>query len=286
MRVTVAELIDLGWWREFTDQEGIDPWAVKTGKVDGNTLLTLSENFVRARHGLVTVADAIPVEQLMIPSRLEDFLTQLEWQMACAAPLGPVAVEDVVREMCGCYYQEIGSLKVEENPETLEITVLLAHRDTHTEHTMLNTARKVRNPGICSSKWEHNLEWIKGRQDRLPPAFRGLPHNANEEETKYIQKMLRDKTGYRVSYGDVWVHVEKTHDMYFGRQQGQLQARGGEKGFLRFGYLSRQGEIAMRKYINLAGLKEDDDAIRYLEAQPGVHTPRAAEEVLPTDAPS
>ncbi len=70
---------------------------------------------------------------------------------------------------------------------------------------------------------------IERNQRRLPHHFRGFPHNATDEFTRRVQVALTEITEFFVSDGDIWVNISETQ--------------------MRFGYLTRQSEMAIHRLI-------------------------------------
>lgn len=158
------------------------------------------------------------------------------------APLGHKAVEDGIREIADYYRIEVLQVEFTPKPDHYLI-VSIRHRDQQeppSERTQW-TAFTVRNPGI-TGPWEAMLRFIKQRQEEMPLHLRGKPHNADEETTRFALDQVRTKTGYEgLALGDLWVHVQE--------------------GMLSFGELTRAGEIAMHKYIDL--LRQDGAVAEY-----------------------
>jgi hypothetical protein len=170
------------------------------------------------------------------------------WLMAAtdAAPLGPRAVQDQLEK---AHYDNVRVASVVVVPlQDHAYKVRIGyHYNATPELRYVELA--VRNPNIECGTWEGNLNWIKQRQAALAPPCRGLPHNCDEFMTRTITEKVKRDTGYTgLGMGDLWVHSCATLDE--AKAVGCCGPAANE-GMVAFGYLTRAGEIAFGKYLEV-----------------------------------
>lgn len=90
---------------------------------------------------------------------------------------------------------------------------------------------------------------IRQRQDQMPPHLRGMDHNAPDELTKQVTAQLAAQTGVELYPGDIWVRVCEGNEVCWSGDTSNPRPVAFQKGYIAFGYLSRQGERAMNVYM-------------------------------------
>lgn len=83
----------------------------------------------------------------------------------------------------------------------------------------------VRNPNVVSSEYRHNVDQF-----------------LNDKILELVNKV----TGYQVAVGDLWVHVCPT--------LAEAQAQPGNEGMVSFGALTRAGQIAFDRFLEVRGI--------------------------------
>lgn len=171
-----------------------------------------------------------------------------------AAPLGEKAVEDQLLK-AHYDYVRVASVVVTALPDYAYKVRIGYHYNATPEVRYAEIA--VRNPNIESSEWQYNLDSIKSRQAMLPAPMRGLPHNCDEFMTRTITEKVKRDTGYTgLGIGDLWVHSCKTLDE--AKAVGCCGPAANE-GMVAFGYLTRAGEIAFGKYLEVHNTATDGE---------------------------
>lgn len=152
-----------------------------------------------------------------------------------AAPLGPVAIEERVREVARNEAIDVASCVVTDLGKQRVYRVGISHRDVGSDpgHTFQLTAFDVfnyrHNP---ITDWNEALEAIKVQQSQLPPGMRGGAVNVSEAEYRAQLAQIREATKYTVQLGDfaIWKNAKGLHLVY----------------------ITRPGEIAFRKWVEVA----------------------------------
>lgn len=92
-------------------------------------------------------------------------------------------------------------------------------------------------------------EFIAARQREMPAHLAGRTHNVDQFMHDKILELVRRRTGYEgLHYGDLWVHSCPT---LTDAQAVLVRQEGAHAGMVAFGHLTRAGEIAMRKFMEV-----------------------------------
>ena len=162
-----------------------------------------------------------------------------------AAPLGPKAIEDTIREIAD--NDDVDVAQVVVNPigkkvQGYEVTV--SHRDKGCDQAQtlqITTFKLVNSRPKPITDWQEALEDMKQRQAEMPPHLRGRPINVSRQQYDHWLDEIRKVTGYDgLAYGDIWVHWEPKTPTTESPFCGTLS----------FGHLTRWGLIAYRKYTD------------------------------------
>jgi hypothetical protein len=174
------------------------------------------------------------------------------------APLGLNAVRDSVKEVANLDGVEIVHLRVERLARHA-IEVVISHRDygKSLNETLIVTKFAIHNPSYTHHSWERNLDWMKHWQAKMAPHLRGAEINVTEGEYTRILDEIKKVTTYDgLAIGDIWVHKNFPGDVLpQGPFSNPPHATLLTPGELSFGYLTRAGEIAVHKYMDLKGIK-------------------------------
>lgn len=92
-------------------------------------------------------------------------------------------------------------------------------------------------------------DMIRQRQDQMPPHLRGMDHNAPDALTKQVTAQLAAQTGVELFPGDIWVRVCDGTEVAWNGDPNNPYTVAFAKGHIAFGYISRQGERAMQRYM-------------------------------------
>ncbi len=170
------------------------------------------------------------------------------------AVCGVQAVRDVVRELIKPTRLAIEALRVDQHKgHTIKVSLTYYDMDSMDRSRAHLCTFEVRNPCIAFGSWERALRFIKSRQGSSPPHLGGMEHNATEEVTRAVTEMIQRATGYTVTLGDLWVRIcDGTEVALVDDPSGGQRAVKHKSGDLCFGYLTRAGEIVMKKYQSLS----------------------------------
>jgi len=170
------------------------------------------------------------------------------WEMLIrdAAPLGKKAIEDYVKKWGDTEGYTVLSVNAETDGSPMRFRV---HVDVHSEDVMANIFTfAVYNPNLQYDTRERNLAAIRCTQASLPPHLAGRPHNIDKFMTDVMMDKVKKATGYTgLAYGDLWFHSEPTIE--------SAKAHGAHEGMISVGYLTKAGQIAFYKWIDVMGLK-------------------------------
>lgn len=172
------------------------------------------------------------------------------WEMliTTAAPLGKKAIEDYVTKWGDTDGYKVRTVCATADGPPGRFTVHIVAVPTHTLEDATTVRFAVNNPNLCYDTWERNLAWIKQKQESMPPHLAGKPHNVDQFMTDTMLEKIRKATGYTgLTYGDLWFHSEPNIE--------SAKANGAHEGMISVGYLTKAGQIAFDKWMEVMGLK-------------------------------
>lgn len=164
-----------------------------------------------------------------------------------AAPIGKRAVEEHVRKWADSLGVQIRNVVVVKLDGPGEYKVGVNYMGCGWDAKWEVYEFAVRNPNIISKDYEHNVEFIRHRQEYMAPHLRGLPHNVHQFLNDKIVELVNRVTGYSIAVGDIWVHSCDTLE--------DAKAQPGNEGMVAFGALTRAGQIAFDKFLEVRGIR-------------------------------